>query len=56
MLRHVMALAVGHTQGARKFFDMCSLCFNLYNLVEILHMRLNVLLGKLNITILKITL
>ena len=38
MLLHITALAVGHIQRARKFFDMCSLCFNLYNLVEILHM------------------
>ena len=26
MLRHVSALAVGHLQGAREFFDMWSLC------------------------------
>jgi len=50
-LRHVTALAVGHIQGAHKFFNMCSLCFKLYNSVEILHMRLKLLLGKLNITI-----
>jgi len=30
MLQHASALNVGHLQGARKFFNMCSLCFNLF--------------------------
>ena len=30
MLRHVSALAVGHLQGARQFFDTCRLCVMLY--------------------------
>jgi len=27
MLQRVSALNVGHLQGARKFLNMCSLCF-----------------------------
>ena len=56
ILRRVTALAVGYIQGASKFYDMCSLYFNLHNWVEILRMWLKLLLWKLNIRILKITL
>ena len=31
ILRRVTALAVGYIQGASKFYDMCSLYFNLHN-------------------------
>jgi len=28
MPKHAVTLAVGHLQTARRFFKMCSLCFN----------------------------
>jgi hypothetical protein len=52
--QHVLALAVGHLQGARKYFSTCSLCLNLCLTISTYEKKL--LIWRLNIASCKISL